>query len=432
MSEKACTDLMKAMGSPNGQWRPEPEKHTVARMNRSISEVDRAVAWALIGCTRPGHFCSFVLTEDYKAAGAADLQKAQGWASIKTAERVIREAEKLGYFRKASKKKGGGNSKIFLLANVETKRLKLDSQGGRGTCTGSQISDLEVFYSKGERKQLEAFEPDRRERAIALARAGAKYSRTAFADGISLLRWAISQQEYNAKLGLGFLLGPNNKPKPKSSLVADLRLEPVQVPIDQEPVQAPKVVPVQAPVSFMSLDKSLEVPAAAGVPTPVSSARPVAAAGKAPPPKAKTEDPEIALLTEGLQSVDTLASAESAKRLLDRCRAKAPDVQPAVSASEVLQVCAAMIERKGGLRSEAWGKIANPTGFFIQNAPEAFPGVLAQLRRIFTESQASTQPPPPAKAAPPAKDPPPPVDPEGQKFAAGLVDMLAGKTRGAS
>src|ERR1017187_4016198 len=114
MSEKACTDLMKAMGSPNGQWRPEPEKHAVARMNRSISEVDRAVAWALIGCTRPGHFCSFVLTEDYKAAGARHLQKAEGWASIKTAERVIREAEKLGYFRRpASENRGGVTQKSF-------------------------------------------------------------------------------------------------------------------------------------------------------------------------------------------------------------------------------------------------------------------------------------------------------------------------------
>src|ERR1039457_7508154 len=124
MSEKACTDLMKAMGSPNGQGRPEPEKHAVARMNRSISEVDRAVAWALIGCTRPGHFCSFVLTEDYKAAGARHLQKAEGGASIKTAERVIREAEKLGYFRRpASENRGGGNQTIFLWPMLNIKNL---------------------------------------------------------------------------------------------------------------------------------------------------------------------------------------------------------------------------------------------------------------------------------------------------------------------
>ncbi len=116
---KSCTDLVKEMGSPNGQWRPEPEKHTTARMNRSISEVDRAVAWALIGCTRPDHFCNFVLTEDYKAAGPRDLQKAQGWKSIKTANRVLREAEKAGWFRlvvsRGPRKKGGGQFKNLSL-----------------------------------------------------------------------------------------------------------------------------------------------------------------------------------------------------------------------------------------------------------------------------------------------------------------------------
>src|ERR1039457_842548 len=152
MSEKACTDLMKAMGSPNGQGRPEPEKHAVARMNRSISEVDRAVAWALIGCTRPGHFCSFVLTEDYKAAGARHLQKAEGWASIKTAERGIRERKNSDIFGgQQPKTGGGGNSKIFLLANVDTKRLNLNDEKGDGTCTGSIKT---AFYTAAELTQI--------------------------------------------------------------------------------------------------------------------------------------------------------------------------------------------------------------------------------------------------------------------------------------
>jgi hypothetical protein len=81
---------------------------------------------------------------------------------------------------------------------------------------------------------------------------------------------------------------------------------------------------------------------------------------------------------------------------------------PGASLQDVANAIASTVRKNEGL--ETWG------GIFTE----------------FRGTQASTQPPPPAKAAPPAKRPPPPVDPEGQEFAAGLVDMLAGKTRGAS
>src|ERR1022692_308213 len=273
MSEKACTDLMKGMGSPNGQWRPEPEKHTVARKNRSISEVERAIAWALIGCTRPGHFSDFVLTEDYKPAGARDYQRDQGCKSLKTAERVLREVEKLGYFRRPGAATNGGpkkqDTRIFLCADVETKRLNVPI----GTCTGSNGT---AFYTAAELAQIEGFDPASRARAEALAKSFPKLAKDAFSEAVAAVRVALIQAEYTAKTAVG--VKPARRPRAKPAkparfiqLTLEGLWEPVQVPcdpIDPEPVQAPKAEPAQVPASFMSLDKTLDKPLEGNPPPP--------------------------------------------------------------------------------------------------------------------------------------------------------------------
>jgi hypothetical protein len=120
--------------------------------------------------------------------------------------------------------------------------------------------------------------------------------------------------------------------------------------------------------------------AAADDPAPVADAAPAAAEERFRSKVQTPEDPGIAALTESLRSYDPLAGADSAKRLLDRCRKKAPKAEPPVSAAEVISVCEAMVDRKGGRRGDAWRGIDNPIGFFIDGAPDAFPAVLETLR----------------------------------------------------
>jgi hypothetical protein len=120
--------------------------------------------------------------------------------------------------------------------------------------------------------------------------------------------------------------------------------------------------------------------AAAGDPAPAADAAPAAAEVPSSASLQTPEVPDIAALTEALQSYDPLASMDSARRLLNRCRQKAPRAIPPVSAAEVIDVCGAMVERKGGRNGAAWRRIDNPIGFFINGAPDAFPAVLEALR----------------------------------------------------
>jgi hypothetical protein len=120
--------------------------------------------------------------------------------------------------------------------------------------------------------------------------------------------------------------------------------------------------------------------AAADDPAPIADAAPAAAEEPFRSKVQTPEDPGIAALTESLRSYDPLAGADSVRRLLDRCRKKAPKVEPPVSAAEVIFVCDAMVDRKGGRRGDAWRRIDNPIGFFIDGAPDAFPAALETLR----------------------------------------------------
>lgn len=120
--------------------------------------------------------------------------------------------------------------------------------------------------------------------------------------------------------------------------------------------------------------------AAARNPAPAPDAAPAAAENTSPAKVQAPEDPDIAVLTEALRSYDPLASADSAKRLLDCCRKKAPHAKPPVSAAEAIRVCEALVDRKGGRTGDAWRRIDNRIGFFINGAPDAFPTVLETLR----------------------------------------------------
>jgi len=120
--------------------------------------------------------------------------------------------------------------------------------------------------------------------------------------------------------------------------------------------------------------------AAAGNPTPAPDGAPAAAAEPSPANAQAPEDPDIAALTGWLRSYDPLASTDSARRLWDRCRKKAPQANPPVSAAEVIEVCEALVDRKGGRKGDAWRRVDNRIGFFIDGAPDAFPAVLETLR----------------------------------------------------
>lgn len=120
--------------------------------------------------------------------------------------------------------------------------------------------------------------------------------------------------------------------------------------------------------------------AAADDPAPVADAAPAAAEEPFRSKVRTPQGPDIEALTEAIRSYDPLAGADSAKRLLDRCRKKAPRAEPPVSAAEVISVCDAMVDRKGGRTGEAWRRIDSPIGFFIDGAPSAFPAVLDTLR----------------------------------------------------
>ena len=187
---------------------------------------------------------------------------------------MIREAEKLGYFRRpASENRGGGNSKIFLLANVDTKRLNLNDEKGDGTCTGSIKT---AFYTAAELTQIAGFDAPSRARAEALAKSFPKLAKDAFSEAVAAVRVALIQAEYTAKTAVGVKPARRPRAKPaKPARFVQLTLEglwePVQVPIDPidpEPVQAPKAEPAQAPVSFMPLDNYLDKPLEGNPPPP--------------------------------------------------------------------------------------------------------------------------------------------------------------------
>jgi hypothetical protein len=99
-----------------------------------------------------------------------------------------------------------------------------------------------------------------------------------------------------------------------------------------------------------------------------------AAASKAP-------DTEAQELAEALKEADPIITPATARRLLDACRQKAPGCNPPVSVQEVLDACAGLIERKGGITGRAWREIRNPTGLFMSTIPQNFPEILEQLRR---------------------------------------------------
>jgi len=201
-----ATALMKAMGSKKGQWRPEAQSIMEARKNRSVSVLERTVAWAEIGCTRPGHFSPFVLTADFRPATAKDLQRDQGWKTVQAAHRAIRDAIDAGYFIEKPKTACGNAKKdmpIFLCANVVTTRVSVL----KGASTSPLITPfIRPFYSKAELKELDAFEPAQKQAAEAVAAAWPTWRRDALNAGTLALRQAIDEAEYNAKRTVGCLL----------------------------------------------------------------------------------------------------------------------------------------------------------------------------------------------------------------------------------
>src|SRR5580658_1193090 len=258
-----CTDLMKAWGSEDGQWRPEPMKHAIARKNRGKTILERTVASVLVASTRPrpSHWSAHAITEKGTVWGAKDLQKEQRWKSLKTAETALLEAEREGWIRREvpAPKTGRGTTrsaaKIYLVATVDTKRVTVDD----GVCTDAQSSlILRQFFSVAELAEIEAFEPERKRRAEQVAELGCAYIRNLLSEGAQQLRWWAAHEQYNAKLALGLHPAENGRPRPETHLLKELKLasfmESVQVPSDgasdgartdsnKEDVHAPETPP---------------------------------------------------------------------------------------------------------------------------------------------------------------------------------------------
>jgi hypothetical protein len=254
-----ATALMKAMGSKKGQWRPEAQSIMEARKNRSVSVLERTVAWAEIGCTRPGHFSPFVLTADFRPATAKDLQRDQGWKTVKAAQRAIREAIEAGYFIEKPKTACGNAKKdtpIFLCSNVATTRVSVL----KGASTSPSIAPfVRPFYLKAELKELDAFEPAQKQAAEAVAAAWPKWRRDAFNAGLLALRQAIDEAEYNAKRTVGV----NAKPKRTKVLKVLVKVDlPLFLPhfegTPEGTSSGSKLEPVPAPASLLSLDNYLD------------------------------------------------------------------------------------------------------------------------------------------------------------------------------
>ena len=86
-------------------------------------------------------------------------------------------------------------------------------------------------------------------------------------------------------------------------------------------------------------------------------------------------------LQTSAEAAETLLKAMANKnRLMILCQKQA-QANPPVSVQEVLDVCSALIERKGGLQGSAWREIKNPMGLFLSAVPPAFPAVLTELRK---------------------------------------------------
>jgi hypothetical protein len=254
-----ATTLMKAMGSKKGQWRPEAQSIMEARKNRSVSVLERTVAWAEIGCTRPGQFSPFVLTADFRPATAKDLQRDQGWKTVQAAHRAIRDAIDAGYFIEKPKTACGNAKKdmpIFLCANVVTTRVSVLKEAS----TSSLITPfIRPFYSKAELKELDAFEPAQKQAAEAVAAAWPTWRRDALNAGTLALRQAIDEAEYNAKRTVGV----NAKPKRTKVLKVLVKVDlPLFLPhfegTPEVTSTGPKLEPVLAPVSLLSLDNYLD------------------------------------------------------------------------------------------------------------------------------------------------------------------------------
>jgi hypothetical protein len=106
-------------------------------------------------------------------------------------------------------------------------------------------------------------------------------------------------------------------------------------------------------------------------PEPILSS---AAAVQWPAAAAANQDSEIAELTEALLRQDPLANQDTARKLLEACRAQAPYAKPPIKPAEIALVCHEKRLRNRG------STIQNPLGFLLVTVPPCFPRALLTLR----------------------------------------------------
>lgn len=345
------------------QWEPEPTDHIRYAMNRG-DWIAQIVGWVKWHTTR-GSRSAWATDDKGKKLTIKHAAEDLGWKNNTAANRfalaieegVIRKHPKMGW--------------IGLCADIpKARRIKGDDD--------SRVQDRLPRQLIEKIESLSA--PDQVLFRTAYERFQ-KWSRDAFGDVATQIR---RQQALAEDTILShFAMAVERKAKefqPKTAVKVELtevpdfitlaRTDSCTVVQDQS-CTTPKhpVVHRENEAHIKEADTDLKAAARETVRKPAAAAK-----------KAAVSDEEAAALAKALREADPLISPTSARRLMIACQKQA-QANPPVSVQEVLDVCSALIERKGGLQGSAWREIKNPMGLFLSAVPPAFPAVLTELRK---------------------------------------------------
>ena len=200
------TGLMRAMGSTDGRFDPEPPDQYLWIMNHSTNPRDRVVAWVQSKTIAINHRMPFAVDEHGRALYIQHVATDFEWA-MKTAQNVIYEAHQEGRIRLDSK-----NKRIYLCAEVSPQEA--DKEWG---IDGEDFARVQSQFPPYVADFIENLPAERRATAVKRYEQFWMWQKAGMADAVAAWRSVSQPIEDSILRELGFEKErlPQRRPQPK-------------------------------------------------------------------------------------------------------------------------------------------------------------------------------------------------------------------------